>query len=397
MKKIAEIEARLAQIKIDMDVEGADISALTAEADALIEERSALMAQAQSRSALLGKIAGLELGTATAGNVTNTVASKTPVAAPEADVMESRGEALISGKGYVLDAIESRSLLVSGGTIAKPTKVSGINDNPGQASSIIDMVNVEDCTGLGTDRVAYISADSTAAAATEGNAATSSDSTFAYVDITPTAYNLISYVSNEIANQSPLNYAAKVQAQALKALRRKAAAVVTDAIKSSALNDETTIITSIGADTLRKIVLNYGSDETIEGNAVLFLNKTDLIAFGDVRGTNEKKAVYEITPDGANPNTGVIKDGGLSVRYCINPNCDALTGGTNVSTTATKPTMFYGNPLNAKLDLFGGYKIDTSKDYKFAEGLLSVLGSMSIGAGVVVNKGFYVVSIAKAT
>ena len=84
-------------------------------------------------------------------------------------------------------------------------------------------------------------------------------------------------------------------------------------------------------------MLSYGGDEFSGGQGVLFLNKTDLIALGDVRGTNEKKAVYEITPD-ANPNTGIIKDGGLAVKYCI---CSALTAcaGTSQSATAKQRTM----------------------------------------------------------
>lgn len=44
------------------------------------------------------------------------------------------------------------------------------------------------------------------------------------------------------------------------------------------------IASGIDAQTLREIALNYGADDEVAGNAVLFLNKTDLIAFGDVSG-----------------------------------------------------------------------------------------------------------------
>ena len=135
----------------------------------------------------------------------------------------------------------------------------------------------------------------------------------------------------------------------------------------------------------------YGGDENIGSNATLYLNKADLIAFGDVRGTNEKKAVYEIIPDGSNPNTGIIKDGGLSVRYCINSECKALTGSTKGS--APIKTMVYGDPGNYKLDLFGDYEVRVSEDYKFGERLLAVLGEVMLGGNIICDKGFVVVTL----
>ena len=120
-----------------------------------------------------------------------------------------------------------------------------------------------------------------------------------------------------------------------------------------------------------------------------------MIAFGDVRGTNEKKAVYEITPDAQNPNIGTIKDGGLTVHYCIVPSLSALSG-TAQSSAADVQTMIYGSPKNYELALFGDYSVEVSKDYKFAEGLLTVLGSVTTGGAIVVDKGFIVVTIPKS-
>ncbi len=154
---------------------------------------------------------------------------------------------------------------------------------------------------------------------------------------------------------------------------------------------------AINEKTLRNIVMQYGGDENLGGNAVLFLNKKDLIAFGDVRGTNEKKAVYEITPDGNNPNTGTIKDGGLTVRYCI---CSALTSLAD-STVPTDgavhiKTMVYGDPKNYKLGLFGGFEVNVSDGYKFAEGLLTIRGEVMAGGAIVVPNGFVVVTLQAA-
>ena len=146
-------------------------------------------------------------------------------------------------------------------------------------------------------------------------------------------------------------------------------------------------ITAIAADTLRKIALSLGGDEAVAGNAVLMLNKADLIAFGDVRGSNEKKAVYEIIPDTANPNTGIIKDGGLSVKYVLNNNCPALG-----SADAAAKCMFYGNPQAIELAMFGDFEVATSEDYKFGQDMLTVRGTVSAGAAMGTYKGFVAVA-----
>ena len=386
MSRIQEIEERLAAIRQETETEGADLDALSEEVDTLTQERTALIDKENRRNDILSRIADGTAGTRSAVQ---------PPQLEESAELRSAKEFAATNR-MTMEVPEMRSMLLSGGTIATPTKVSGINDLPGGVCSIVDMVTVEDCTGMSADKVALVTADSSASANTEGSAATESNPTFAFVNITPTTYSLVSYVSNEIERQSPLNYKEKVRASAVKALRRKAAAVLTTAAITSTHADEI-IAASIDATTLRKITMNYGADDEVTGNAVLFLNKTDLIAFGDVRGTNEKKAVYEITPDANNPNIGIIKDGGLSVKYCINPNCTALTGTTNSSTTATLPTMFYGTPTALKLDLFGPMQVKASTDYKFAEDMLAVLGKASFGAGLTVKKGIIKVSLAKAT
>ena len=143
--------------------------------------------------------------------------------------------------------------------------------------------------------------------------------------------------------------------------------------------------------TLRNIVFAYGGEDNLFGGegVVLLLSKKDLIAFGDVRSSTTKQAVYEITPDGRNPNTGIIKDGGLSVRYCINANCTAYCEAEG--TEAGVSTMIVGDPMNYKLGLFGDYEITVSEDYKFGEGLLAVRGEVLVAGNVIKDKGFVVV------
>lgn len=300
---------------------------------------------------------------------------------------EKRAKTFAASGRMSVDVEETRATLVSSGDIATPTGVSGINDSLDRVSSIVDMVKVENCVGMGANKVAYEISGATAADKTEGAAASESDPDFDFVEITPKTVAVLSKISKEVRRQSPLNYLQKVQKSALDALRKAAAKLVTDKIKASALN-EVVEVAAIDDKTLRKITLNYGGNETVEGSAVLFLNKLDLIAFGDVRGTNEKKAVYEITPDADNPNTGVIKDGGLSVRYCLNSNCSALSAS---GTAAAAVTMLYGNPHCCELDLFSPYEITLLEERFADQGMLGINGDVQLGADVVVDKGFVAV------
>ena len=208
---------------------------------------------------------------------------------------------------------ETRAVLVSSGKIATPTEVDGINENGfAGVSSIIDLVKIVNCEGMGKNRVAYTKTDAAAAAQTEGSAAGGTGSALDFVDISPESIAVLDSISKQAKKQSPLQYEAKIKEKAMLALRKKAAEIVTAKVVASTLC-KAMQITALNETSIRDIVLDYGGDEGVEGAAYLFLNKADLITLGKVRGTTEKKAVFEIIPD-ANPNTGIIKDGGTIVR-----------------------------------------------------------------------------------
>jgi len=323
--------------------------------------------------------------------------------------VEQRAAKLAETGSMTIGNEEARSILVGSGSLAKSTGVGGINDPFNVVSSIIDMVSVEDLTGMGSYKEAYISAWQTAdTAPTNGTAPNPNDPAMKYVAINPYLVDTLTYVDKNLKKQTPLAYEQKVRQGALIALRKR---VVNWIVKGNGTTQAFGIINAVNAETepesmtqelllaantidattLRKIVFAYGGDENIGAGARLFLNKLDLIAFGDVRGTNEKQAVYEITPDGANPNIGTIKDGGLTVPYCICSDVTALS--TAVQGAAKIKTMLYGAPGAYKLGLFGDYEVNVSADYKFAEGLLAVKGEVMVGGNVVMDKGFVVVTL----
>ena len=288
---------------------------------------------------------------------------------------EARAQRLHENGSDVISNAEARAVLVSAGKLATPTEVNGINDILGaRVSSIVDMVKVVDASGMGAYKVAYMKTDAAAAVTEEGGDYHASEPTFDFVEIKPETETVLSYISKQARKQTPLAYAAKVNESALVALRKRAAAVITSKLLASELNLELAA-TALDEKFLRKVALSYGGDESVVGAAVLQINKADLITLGDVRGS-DKKPVYEITPDAGNPNTGIIKDGGLAVHYVINSN---LTG-----------KQVYGQMHNFELALFSDYEINVSEDFAFNKGLLAISGDVQLGGDVTVQGGFVV-------
>lgn len=287
--------------------------------------------------------------------------------------MERRAATFAKTGRQAVPVAETRATLISGGKIATPTEVAGINDAFTQVSSIVDMVKVVDCSGMGAYKVAYEIAAATAAKQTEGADAAASDPTYDFVEIVPETAAVVSYISKQVRKQSPLNYAEKVRGSALIALRKYAAKLIITNAKASDLTKKLTGV-AIDEKALRTLALNYGGNEGVEGSAVLVLNKASLIAFGDVRGANEKLAVYEITPDASNPNTGIIKDGGLSVKYVIDSN---LAEGE----------LLYGNLHCFELGLFSDYEVAVSEDRNIEKLMLTIVGDVELGGTVTVNEG----------
>lgn len=292
---------------------------------------------------------------------------------------EARAKAFVESGKMTIENGEARAVLVSSGTLATPTEVAGINDIVGaRVSSIVDLVKVTDASGMGAYNVAVMLSDAEAATQTEGGAYNESDPTFDTVEIKPQTEAVVSYISKQAKKQTPLNYQQKVQESALIALRKRAAKLITDKLVASALNEKITL-DALDDKAVRKIAFSYGGNESIVGAATLFINKADLVTLGDVRGS-DKKPAYEITPDAANPNTGIIKDGGLSVPYCIDSN---ITAGT----------LAYGQAHNFELALFSDYEITVSEDYKIANGLHTIVGDVELGGEVVAKNGFVIATV----
>lgn len=327
-----------------------------------------------------------------------------PSAAEVRDMAAERGTQLLNHQSVRISNAEIRRALrnstdgvLLGGTLVQPTGAdSEIHGDSGAISSILDMVQVQDLAGLGGYEVPYVVSefDGTVANITSksGEArSVSTDPVFGIAPVKPVEITTTSYVDRNIAKLSPANYYQKVQQMALRALRRKAAALIvngdglgtavtygikTATNKAGSAICATDTYSTIDVNTLDELYFAYGADSELGGQAVLQLTKADLKAIGELRGTNEKQRLFKITPSG-NGNTGMITDGGVQIPYVLVP---ALSSGD----------LIYGNPMHYLLGLFGDYEIRIDESVKAIERMHTILGDVALGGNVIEHHGFVV-------
>ena len=323
----------------------------------------------------------------------------TPSAAEARDVAEERGSLLMQHKDVRLPKNEVlrclRNSVTITGALVQPTGAdSQIHGEGAPITSILDMVRVEDYTGLSGWEEAYLITESGVAVndpvAKSGQArAATSSPTFGVAQIVPMEVSVTDFVDKNIADLSPARYYEKVLSLALRALRRKATEIIVNGAvdgsktiygiktavnKAGAAITKADTYTAIDENTLDELYFAYGSDAELAGGAVLQLTKADLKAIGRLRGTNEKRRLFTITP-GGNGNIGVIADGGVQLPYVLVP---GLSAGD----------LIYGAPMNYILGLFGDYSIRVDESVKSIERMHTILGDVKLGGNVVEHEGF---------
>lgn len=342
-----------------------------------------------------------------------------PTGAEIKDMAEERGNILLKGGEIKFSAREVRTAVFNAttlatGTLVQPTGAgSNVRDPLGNVvSSIVDQVSVVDLTGMGSYLEPYviseIDAKSGKVSEQAGKARTeSADAAFGVAAIKPVEINVTSYVDRNISRLSPASYYAKIYNMAMRAMRRKVAQFIINGsggaspdmhgIKTATnlAGDaiyQTLEVKGINENLLDSLYFAYGSDLAIGAHARLILTKEDLKALGMLRGTNEKRRLFEIVPDAGNPNTGTIRDGGLVIPYTID------SGVTSLSTAeAGTQTMLFGDPANYELGLFGDYTIRVDESVKAVERMTAILGDAFVGGNLVVDKGFVVATLPAKT
>ena len=353
---------------------------------------------------------------------------KAPDLAEEKDKAEERGNALMKGQEVKFSALEvskalflpqhavEKSVTLATGTLAQPTGAgTNIRDPLGNGvGAIIDQVYVQDLTGMASYLEPYVISEFDASGADVATAAgtartASGDPTFGVAKIAPYELTTTSYVDRNISRLTPANYYAKVYAMAIRAMRRDTVKMIFNGDGQST-NDmfgiktaknvagnaiyATKELSAVDADLLTELMFAYGGDEMLGGSCRLYLNKADLLALGEIRGTNEKRRLFDIVPDAGNPNTGTIREGGSIVPYSIASNLTALSGSSQGS--AAIQTMVYGDPMNYELGLFGDYTVRVDESVKAVERMLTILGDAMVGGNLIVDKGFVVATLPKS-
>lgn len=318
----------------------------------------------------------------------------------ESDEFEQRANDFVKTNKVEFSVDEVRAVTIGSGNLISPKPVQNtINEKFNEVSSVVELVNVVSAEGMTEYEVPYVVSYAEGGIIGEGADYTEGEPVFDYATIKPIKISIYTEVTEEVSKLTPVAYLSKIRQAALIALRKKVARLIplgnpaatpaefTGILHADAITDSPLEFSAIDEKTLRKIAMSYGGDENIIGNAVLLINKNDLIAFGDVRGA-DKKSVYEITPDAGNPNAGVLRDGGLAVRYVIN---SALKALSDAATVATTPCMIYGIPGSYELALFSPYEIKVSEDAAFKKGMLAIKGSVFVGGNVVNSNGFLII------
>lgn len=294
-----------------------------------------------------------------------------PIATAETNSNEERA------KQFMATGRTQMRALLSTGTIAKPNSVS--SDISGLAEigdSIVDDVHAVSLSGNGSWVVAYKATKASAADITDGSEIGGTGAGFEKIEITPSQWGVLDTISNQVKKLTPLSYESEIQRAALIALREKAANVIISKIADSTLADKKTY--ALDATYIRNLVLGFRSIAG-KGNVKLYISQADLITLGSVRGTNEKKPVYEITFDAGTTTSGTIKDGGTAVQFRV---LDGLSEGT----------QYFGQPGAVDMPMWDNYKIETDEGGNyFASNLMAIRGIQTANADLVAKGGMQIV------
>lgn len=290
------------------------------------------------------------------------------------------------------DLKEGRAVSVSNSNIVLPKYASStINQGFNAISSLIDNVDVMVLSGGESFMQPYEIATPEGNYTGEGETAKDTDISFGYAEIARSKITSYSEITKEITKLTAADYETSVVNGMTRSLRKKltkeiligdgATGHLTGIFSENAkaINSANDIVIgAIDTSTLKKIVFAYGSDEEVDDQAVLMLNKNDLMAFSQLK-TSTGSDYHKIVTNG---NSGTI-DG---IPFIINSaGCSAIS---NSKTASGAYCMAYGSLQNYKLVVFSNINVERSTDYKFRDGMIAHRGEVFAGGNVVVSNGF---------
>ncbi|WP_144497232.1 phage major capsid protein [Bacillus toyonensis] len=378
MKTLQEILTRKSEIRsmLQSDKE-VDLTALETELRDLEETQK----QIETRQRLLKEAEEINNNQMPEVRTVETFNNEPQKQDVELETSEKRGQALM----------ENRAVTVGSGNVVLPKhSATDIRPTFNEVSTLIDRVFSKTLKGGESYQQPYIKSYGEGDYTTEGNDYNTSETTFAYADITKAKVTAYSEDTEELQKLPAADYDTEVMKGITVATRKKLTREIligTGATNrlagifsaaATAIDSATDLeISAIDASTLDEIIYSYGGDEDVEDAAVLILNKLDLKAFAKLR-TSDGKKVYNVVSQG---NSGTI-DG---VPFIINSACKAVS---DAKTTAGQYSMAYGPLSNYQLTIFSDMDVQRSTDFKFKQGMIAHRGSVFAGGNVISKNGF---------
>ena len=260
-----------------------------------------------------------------------------------------------------------------------------------EVSSVLDVVDVINLPNgneytkafqIASDEGAY-TLEPTITGASKDGVYHEVDAQFDKVTIKRNKITAITYESEELELLPDADYASIIERNVALSIRKKLAKEIilgdgtgnhflglasTNTVNMNS-NTYTDQAMALDENTLIDVMVDFGGSEDIEAKQVLLMNKQTIKQFARVRDTN-KRPVYNITITG---NTFTI-DGyrGIFTSH-IKPYSQAVAG---------EIWMIYGNLNDYKVLNFGGEVIETSKEFKFDQGITAVRGKVFSGGGL---------------
>lgn len=266
-----DVEARLAEIKTEIDGEGADIEALNAEVDQLVERQSAIRQAAEEKRSLLDKVA----------NMNTTPIAKIEERKPEMEIEVRNTKAYIDAYAEYIktgDSTECRALLTentANGTVAVPEFVYDVVKTAWNREGIMSLVRKSYLRG--NLKVGFEISASDATVHTEGQAVNEETLTLGIVELVPAAIKKWVSISDEALDMTGETYLRYIYEELTYKIAQKAANELIAKIEAAGTASTTT---AVGVPVITSTTISVGliaealgklSDEA--ANPVVMMNK----------------------------------------------------------------------------------------------------------------------------
>lgn len=363
-----EIEARMSEIKVEMEADGADLSALNAEVDTLMEERAKLEARAAEKRSLLDKVANSDITPIAKVEERENIMSEVEIRNTPAYV-EAYANYIKSGSDK-----ECRSLLTenaTNGTVPVPELVYDVIKTAWEREGVTALVRKSFLKG--NLKVGFEISGSDAVVHTEGQAVNEETLVLGVVDLTPVAIKKWISISDEALDMTGEAYVRYIYDELTYRIAKKAADTLIAKIEAAGTQSTATSVgvpaiteSTIAQGTIANAIANL-SDEAV--NPVIIMNKATWADFKAVQYAGKYAVdVFE----------------GLNVVF--NSSIKSFTAASTGDTYAIVGDLDQGALMNFP----NGQEITVKRDdYTLATSdLVRFIGREFVGIGVVAPNAF---------